>query len=149
MLSPDFKELLILFNGKSVRYLLVGGYSLAVHGVPRYTGDMDLWLERTEDNSRKVLQALEEFGLGSLGLGIEDFLQTDQVIQLGYPPLRIDLLTGIDGLEFPAAWEKRISVSMEGLEIPVISLEDLIRNKEASGRQQDLADLERLRNLRS
>jgi len=145
MLNPDFKELLRLFNDHSVEYLVVGGYALSAHGHPRYTGDIDLWIGADLGNSRRVMTALRDFGFGALGLKEEDFQRPQQVIQLGYPPARIDLMTDIDGVAFAECWPRRVEISMGDLKIPVLSREDLMTNKAATGRLQDLADLEKLR----
>jgi hypothetical protein len=141
MLNPDFKELLRLFNANRIEYLLVGGYAMAAHGYPRYTGDIDLWVWSTRENSVKIIKALREFGFGELGLTEEDFLKPQQVIQLGSPPTRIDLLTDIDGVTFSGCWPGRLIVDLGGIPVPVIGKPDLIRNKESSNRMQDRADL--------
>ena len=145
MLSRDFKEFAELLNANGVEYLVVGGYALAVHGQPRYTGDLDLWLRVTPGNVERVLRALADFRFGSVGLSAADFMQPEAVIQLGYPPGRIDLLTHVDGVDFDACFAKRIEVSVVGVVLPVIGLEDFKSNKRASGRAKDLADLEALR----
>jgi predicted nucleotidyltransferase len=145
MLSPDFKDLLRLFNDQKVEYLVVGGYAMAAHGHPRYTGDIDLWILAAAENAARIMTALRQFGFGASGLVESDFQKPEQVIQLGYPPVRIDLMTDIDGLTFADCWPRRIVVDIDGLSIPAIGLADLIRNKEASGRLQDLADLEKLK----
>lgn len=147
MLNPDFKELLQCFNDAEVEYLLVGGYALAAHGVPRYTGDIDLWVRISAKNAQRILRALDTFGLGPLNLSSEDFLAENQVVQLGYPPVRIDLLTTLDGLDFDQAKTSAGFLQAEGVNIPLLSRDDLIRNKKASGRLQDLADVERLEAL--
>jgi hypothetical protein len=144
MLNKDFKEFVELLNSTSVEYLLVGGYALAAHGHPRYTGDIDIWINPTTLNVRRLLQVLHAFGFGSLGLTESDFMQPEAVIQLGYPPARIDLLTAIDGVQFEDCYPRRISMQAGGVELPVISLEDFRANKLASGRVKDLADLESL-----
>jgi hypothetical protein len=144
MLNRDFKELLELFNAREINYLIVGGYALAVHGVPRYTGDLDLWVWLADSNARKILAALQDFGLGSLGLTIEDFTTSNRVIQIGYPPVRVDIMTSIDAVTFDEAWKSRIIVAMDGLDVPIISRQHLIANKQSTGRFQDLADLEKL-----
>ena len=100
MLNPDFKEFIALLNANDVHYLVVGGYAVALHGYPRYTKDLDIWIERSAENADRIVKALQEFGFGSLGLKADDFLVTDQIIQLGYPPRRIDLLTALPGVEF-------------------------------------------------
>ena len=145
MLSRDFKEFAELLNANGVEYLVVGGYALAAHGQPRYTGDLDVWLRVTPDNIERVLSALDTFGFGSVGLSAADFMQPDAVIQLGYPPGRIDLLASADGVTFEACHARRIEVVVAGVSLPVIGLDDFKANKRASGRAKDLADLEALR----
>lgn len=143
MLNPDFKEFAELLNAHRVEYLVVGGYALAAHGHPRYTGDIDFWLARNSDNIERLLAALREFGFGSLALKTEDFAP-DAVIQLGQPPRRIDLLMGIDGVDFDACYERRDVITIDGLALNFIGLDDFKANKRASGRLKDLADLEAL-----
>jgi hypothetical protein len=145
MLNPDFKELLRLFNARNIEYLVVGGYAMAAHGYPRYTGDIDLWVWSTRNNAEKILDALGEFGFGEVGLKEEDFQKPQQIIQLGFPPARIDLLTDIDGVTFTDCWPQKLVLDLDGVLVPVIGKSDLIRNKEASNRLQDRADLEKLR----
>lgn len=144
MLNRDFKEFVELLNSTGVEYLVVGGYALAAHGHPRYTGDLDIWIDPLPDNVARLLQALSAFGFGSLGLVEADFLQPEAVIQLGYPPARIDLLTAIDGVRFADCYPRRVVLALAGLELPVIDLESFKANKRASGRAKDLADLESL-----
>lgn len=144
MLNKDFKEFAELLNSTGVEYLIVGGYALAAHGHPRYTGDLDIWLRREAGNVDKLLRVLDSFGFGSLGLTAADFLRPDTVVQLGYPPARIDLLTGIDGVEFEKCYARRVSVLSDGISIPFIGLDDFRTNKSAAGRAKDLADLESL-----
>jgi hypothetical protein len=144
MLSKDFKEFVELLNANAVEYLIVGGYALAVHGQPRYTGDLDLWLGPGRANVDRVLDCLGRFGFGSLGLAAADFEQPDAVIQLGYPPVRIDLLTTIDGVTFADCYPRRQMVTVAGLPLPILSLDDFKANKRASGRPKDLADLHSL-----
>ena len=144
MLNSDFLDFLTLLNQHQVHYLIVGGYAVAVHGHPRYTKDLDVWVEVSPENAEKLIRALQDFGFGSLGLTEADFLSSDRVVQLGYPPNRIDLLTSIDGVEFGMCYHDRLSVEMQGLMLSFIDLENLRRNKRASGRFQDLADLENL-----
>lgn len=109
-LDPDFREFVESFNDHDVRYLVVGGYALAAHGLPRATGDFDAWVWVGGDNAQRVVEALTAFGFGSLGLAITDFDRADSVIELGYPPYRIDILTSIDGVEFDDAWSRRLSI---------------------------------------
>jgi predicted nucleotidyltransferase len=132
-----------LLDAKGVEYLLVGGYALAAHGHPRYTGDIDFWVQSTEPNLLRLLDALRDFGFGSLGLAVSDFA-ADTVVQLGQPPRRIDLLTGIDGVSFDACWSRREQVTVDGVRLNIIGLEDFKANKRASGRAKDLADLQSL-----
>lgn len=144
MLNRDFKEFIKSLNDKSVRHLVVGGYAVALHGHPRYTKDLDVWVELSRDNAAKIIQALEQFGFGGLDLKEEDFLQADQVVQLGQPPNRIDLLLSLSGVEFSDCFARHTEVVIDGLTVRIIGLEDLKRNKRASGRLQDLADVENL-----
>jgi hypothetical protein len=144
MLSKDFKEFVELLNSNAVEYLIVGGYALAVHGQPRYTGDLDIWLGTDMENIERLLKALSQFGFGSLGLKASDFQEPGAMIQLGYPPVRIDLLTSIDGVAFTDAYARRQVVTIAGLQLPILSLDDFKANKRASGRPKDIADLESL-----
>lgn len=144
MLNQDFKEFIQSLNDKRVRYLVVGGYAVALHGHPRYTKDIDIWIEMSLENAGKIISALEQFGFTSLGLQEADFLTPGQVIQLGQPPNRIDLLCSASGVDFAACYESRVTVEIEGVHVNFISLEDLRKNKAVSGRYQDLADLENL-----
>ncbi|NBC18541.1 MAG: hypothetical protein GVY18_14640 [Bacteroidetes bacterium] len=143
-IAPDFREFAACLNAREVRYLIVGGYAVAFHGHPRYTKDLDVWIERTPENVRKLLRALDDFGFGSVGLGADDFLEPDQIIQLGYPPLRIDLLTSLDGVTFEVCYKNRQTLDVDEVRLFFIGLECLRSNKRASGRHQDLADLENL-----
>ena len=144
MLSKDFKEFIELLNGHKVRYLVVGGYAVAFHGYPRYTKDLDVWIDLSPENADNVINALEEFGFGSLGLKPEDFLESDKIIQLGYPPNRIDILTTLKEMKFEDCYKARVEVDIQGLKINFIDLENLKHNKRATGRPQDLADAENL-----
>ncbi len=145
MLNQDFKEFIQFLNANSVRYLVVGGYAVAVHGHPRYTKDIDIWIEMSSENANNLLKALEQFGFGSLGLNSQDFLTPEQIIQLGYPPNRIDLLTTIDGVDFADCYPSRLEIIVNGITVNFIDLNNLRKNKKASGRFQDLADLENLK----
>jgi hypothetical protein len=144
MLNKDFKEFVELLNSTGVEYLLVGGYALAAHGHPRYTGDIDIWINPTSPNVSRLLEALGRFGFGSLGLTEADFMQPQAVIQLGYPPARIDLLTAIDGVAFDECYRRKVSMRVDGVDLSVIHLVDFRANKLAAGRAKDLADLEEL-----
>jgi hypothetical protein len=145
MLNQDFREFIKLLNESNVRYLVVGGYAVAFHGHPRYTKDLDVWIELSPDNADKLLEALVKFGFGSLGLKREDFLERDQIIQLGYPPNRIDILTTLKDLDFEDCYEVKVEVVIQGLHIDFIDMENLKKNKQATGRTQDLADAENLK----
>jgi hypothetical protein len=144
MLNQDFREFIQSLNDNRVRYLVVGGYAVALHGYPRYTKDMDVWLEMSAENAVRVVKALEQFGFGSLGLQESDFLEPEQVIQLGYAPVRIGLMTSAPGVEFGGCYASRVEVEIEGVVVNFIDLENLKKNKRASGRLQDLADVENL-----
>ncbi len=145
MMPKDLKELLLAFNEQGVRYVIVGGYAFGVHAEPRATKDLDIFISADEENSKAVFRALAEYGAPLSGLSPQDF--TDgSAFQIGLPPARVDLLQQIDGVTFDEAWKNRIQGVIEG-EIPaaVISRDDLIRNKVASGREQDLLDVKNLR----
>ena len=143
-LNPDFKEFLQSLNENDVRYLVVGGYAVAFHGHPRYTKDIDIWIDLEEQNARKVVKALVDFGFSSLNLTPADFLEPDNVIQLGYPPRRIDLLIGLEGAAFEESYLARLEEEIEGIRVCFIDRENLARLKRAAGRPQDLADLDNL-----
>ncbi len=145
MLNRDFKEFIRSLNDNHVRYLVVGGYAVAFHGHPRYTKDIDIWIEMTQANVEKVIKSLAQFGFGSLGLKEEDFLIPDQTIQLGYPPSRIDLINTLSGVDFETCYSSRVQIEIEGTQVNFIDLENLKKNKQASGRLQDLADIESLK----
>jgi hypothetical protein len=144
MLNKDFREFIELLNENEVRYLVVGGYAVAFHGHPRYTKDLDVWIGLSPENANKILDALIKFGFGSLGLKSEDFLESDQIIQLGYPPNRIDILTALKDMNFEHCYKTRVEVEIRGLPINFIDIENLKKNKRATGRPQDLADVENL-----
>ena len=143
-LNQDFKEFIRSLNDNTVRYLVVGGYAVALHGYPRYTKNMDVWVEMATENASRVIEALNQFGFGSLDLKAADFMIPDQIIQLGYPPRRIDLLTTLPGVEFSECYASRITTDMDGVSVNFIDLENLRKNKKATGHHQDLADLEAL-----
>jgi hypothetical protein len=142
--QKDFKELLELLNGHKIEYMIVGAYALAYHGAPRFTGDIDIFVKPSIENAQRILFALADFGFGSLNLTIEDFHNPDSVVQLGVPPVRIDIITSITGV----TWEEADKGKVEGLygDIPVhfLGREQYIANKRATGRKKDLADLESL-----
>ncbi len=143
-LDKDFNEFVELFLEHNVRFLIVGGYALAAHGLPRATGDLDAWVWVNPQNAQNIMRALNAFGFQNLSLTESDFSKEDAIVQLGYPPFRIDILTSIDGVAFDQAWEKKVVVELNGMKVPFIGREDLIANKKAAGRPQDLADVSRL-----
>jgi hypothetical protein len=144
VLNQDFKEFIQSLNDNAVRYLLVGGYAVALHGYPRYTKDLDVWVESTTENAARIIKALQQFGFGSLGLKESDFTTPDQVIQLGYPPNRIDMLTSLSGVKFSECYASRVTEEIDEVPVIFIDLENLKKNKKATGRHQDLADIENL-----
>ena len=144
VLNQDFKEFIQLLNGNQVRYLVIDGYAVALHGYPRYTKDIDIWVEMSSENAHRLLQALAQFGFASLDLKPQDFMTPDRVIQLGYPPNRIDLLTTPDGIDFATCYAAKLEIEIDGVLVNFIDLANLRINKKASGRLQDLADLENL-----
>ena len=144
-LQKDIREFVELLLSRKVEFLLVGGYALAFHGAARFTEDIDFLVLVSPENAGKLADLIKDFGFGELGLSKEDFLDPDQVIQLGRAPHRIDLLTGISGVGWDEAWASRIEADFDGFLIPVIGKAALEANKHATGRPQDLADLARLR----
>ena len=143
-LQKDLREFLELLSALDVHFLIVGAFAVAYHGYPRYTGDIDLFVEKTTENAERILNAIQRFGFGDIGLTKDDFLRDDQVVQLGVAPNRVDLMTFLSGVGFEEAWASREQGDLDGLSVPFISREMLKRNKSASGRLQDLADLEYL-----
>lgn len=145
-MNEDFRDLLQALRGAGARFLVVGAHAMAVHGVPRATGDLDVWIDAGPENADRVMEALSRFGapLTAIGISRADFLREDQVIQIGLPPRRIDMLTSISGVCFDEAWEGRLIREIAGIEIPFLGREALVRNKHASGRAKDRADLEAL-----
>jgi hypothetical protein len=143
-LPQDFKEFLSLLNKHEVDYLLVGGYAVALHGYPRYTGDIDFWVDTSEENAQKIVTVLKEFGFDLPELSKEMFLDPNRMTRMGREPLKIEILNSISGLTFEEGKQGATSVEVEGIHIPLIGLRELRRNKKASGRSKDLADLENL-----
>lgn len=144
-LHQDIREFIGLCLSRKVEFVLIGGYALAFHGAPRFTEDIDLLVLVSPENAGKLHAVLTDFGFGDVGILRDDFLEPDQVIQLGRAPNRIDILTGISGITWREVWASRIQVNFDGLEIHVIGKAELMRNKQATGRPQDFADLARLR----
>lgn len=144
-LHQDFREFLKLLNETGVEYLVIGGYAVVMHGYVRATGDIDIWVNNTTRNAERIVAALERFGFESLKLQTKDFEKPDNVIQLGYPPYRIDLLTSIEGMRFDECYKKRKRVNVsKGLTVNVIDLENLKKSKRIAGRARDLDDLDNL-----
>jgi hypothetical protein len=144
VLNPDYRDMLSAFANAEVDYLVIGAYAMAAHGHPRATGDIDLWVRSTSTNANRVLEALSAFGAPLTEVDRNDFQTPDTVFQIGVSPRRIDILTTIEGVDFEEAWSERVAIEIEGLTVPVIGRKHLIANKRALGRQQDLADIERL-----
>jgi hypothetical protein len=140
--TKDFEELLGLLRRRGVRAVIVGAHALAHHAKPRYTKDIDILVDPNEDNARLLLEVLEEFGFEEAGIRLEDLTTPGMIIQLGYPPSRIDIMTSISGVTFDEVWDGRVEASILGQQFAVIGRQELIRNKRASGRTQDLVDLE-------
>lgn len=150
ILEKDFEDFVKLLNKYKVAYMIVGGYALALHGKPRHTGDLDIWIDVSEDNAAKLVTVLKEFGMETLGLEKEDFLKPGFMSQIGYPPLRIDILNGIDGVLFADAIKGMQIIHLEDdLVLNYIGLDDFLLNKQASGRKQDLADIREIKKLQS
>lgn len=143
-IQQDFKDLLELLNSRDVDYLIVGGYALAFHGCPRFTGDIDIYIKPTRENAERVLSALGAFGFGGIGIGLDDLCTPEKVIQLGVPPVRIDLLTSISGVSVDQAFSDAVVGEYGDVQVYFLSRECLVTNKKASGRSKDLADLEAL-----
>jgi len=140
----DFRELLACFNDHGVEYIVVGGYALAFHGAPRYTGDLDLFVNATAANADRVLAALAAFGFGDVGLGPADFTRPDNVVQLGVPPVRIDLVTSLSGVTWAEAEAGAEAATYGDVPVRFIGRKAFVATKRATGRQKDLADLEAL-----
>lgn len=143
-IHKDLREFVELLNSLDVHFLIVGAFALAHHGYPRYTGDIDLFVEKSTENAKRILNALRQFGFVDIGLTEEDFVSKDRVVQLGVAPNRIDILTFLSGVNFEEAWSSREWGEIGGLKAPFISRDMLKQNKLACGRAQDLADLEHL-----
>jgi hypothetical protein len=143
-IQKDFKELLELLNAHKVEYLVVGGYALAFHGAPRFTGDIDIFIKPESENAKRILIALEEFGFGSMNLSESDFTSPKNVIQLGVPPVRVDIMTSLTGVSWQDAQADKVAGNYGDTLVYFISKKDFIANKMALGRKKDLADLEAL-----
>ncbi|MBU6158166.1 MAG: nucleotidyltransferase [Bacteroidetes bacterium] len=144
-IEGDFLDFVQICNKHSVKYLVVGGFAVSVHGYPRYTKDLDICIQMTLENAEKLLRVIDEFGFGSLNLTKDDFMSPNFITQLGYEPLRIDILNDIDGVSFDEAWENRKIVNYENVEVPFIGYNELLKVKLKAGRPQDIADVEKLK----
>lgn len=142
----DFRDVLVELLGTSARFLIVGAHALGVHGVPRATVDLDVWIDRSPENARRVWAALAAFGapLESLRISEADFTRPDTIVQFGLPPYRIDILTGVSGVSFDEAWGERVEAFFDDVRVPYIGRDAFVRTKRASGRKKDLGDLESL-----
>ena len=143
-LPQDFKDFLKLLNSAGVEYLLIGGYAVGFHGYPRATADMDIWIAVAPETAERVTEVLHKFGFGQHEITPQIFMQPGKIMRMGLPPVRIEILTGIDGAEFQDCFARKIVADADGTPVNIISLDDLKRNKKASGRHKDLDDLEHL-----
>lgn len=143
-LPPDFKDFLRLLNSHGVEYLVIGGYAVGFHGYPRATGDLDIWVGINPKTAHQLVDVLKEFGFDVPQLAPDLFLKEGRVVRMGVPPVRLELLTAIDGVDFAACYASRLSADLDGVPANLINLRDLRTNKKASGRYKDLEDLEQL-----
>ena len=143
-LPLDFKEFLKLLNEKQLKYLLIGGYAVGYHGYPRATGDMDVWIAIHPENAQKMVSVLKDFGFDHPELNSGLFLQENKIIRMGHPPMRLEISTGISGVEFEECFSSRVVDMLDDVEVNIIDLPHLKANKKAAGRLKDLADLENL-----
>lgn len=144
LLTDDFREFLKSLNANHVEYLLVGGYAVGLHGYPRATIDLDVWVRPEQANARSVIAALREFGFETTRLAEELFIKPESIVRFGLPPFRIEIMTAIDGVQFDPCHRRAVTFDVDGVSVPVISLADLRINKRAAGRHKDLNDLENL-----
>ena len=142
----DFREFLQLLNSKKIEYLVIGGYAVGYHGYPRATGDMDIWIARNEKNALKIIEALKKFGFDLPELEKELFLKKNKVIRMGIPPMRLEILTSIDGVCFETCFKNRIIADFGSFKVNFISKDDLLINKRESGQPKDLLDYDILKN---
>jgi len=142
VLNRDYHDMLSMFGDEGVEYLVVGAYALAAHGLPRATGDIDLWIRATPDNAERVWKALGRFGAPLAGLSAADFTAAETVFQIGVAPRRVEILTSIEAVSFDEAWPARDEVEIEGLRVPILSRSHLVTNKKALGRPKDLGDID-------
>lgn len=145
ILPQDFRDFLKLLNSKKIEYLLIGGYAVGYYGYPRATADMDIWIAISKKNAKKIVEAIKDFGMNTPELNESIFLEPGKIIRMGYPPIRIEVLTEISGVNFKQCYDRRKETKIDGIKLKIISFEDLLKNKKASGRYKDLNDLENLR----
>jgi predicted nucleotidyltransferase len=148
-IEKDFKEFLELLNRKKVKYLIVGGFAFSFHGEPRYTKDIDFFVENSSENALKIVSAVNDFWERDSGLNVSDLEKKDMIIQMGYPPIRIDIITSIEAVDFAEAWEKKVIADYGSIPAFFISLDDLIRNKRACGRERDILDVKYLERMKA
>ncbi len=146
-LNQDFLEFIGFLEEERVEYLVIGGYAVGLHGFPRYTGDIDFFIEISDDNAAKILRVFEKFGFGDIGITQNDFLKEDHVVEIGREPRKIQVLTGIDGVSFKDCAERKVELLLSDVAVKFIGKEDLMKNKAASGRPKDRIDLEELEKL--
>ncbi len=148
MFNRHFQEFIELLEAKHVEYLIVGGYAVGIHGFPRYTGDLDVFVGVSERNAAQLLEVFAEFGFGEIGLKKEDFMESETVVEIGREPMKIQVLTGIDGVSFSECFRNAKTFQIGDQAVPFISCRDLLRNKAASPRAKDKIDLEELKRLK-
>jgi len=144
ILNPDFKDFVKLLTENKVEYLIVGGYAVGIHGYPRYTGDLDIWINDTTENARLVLKCVEDFGFASYNLAVSDFTKPGNIIQLGYPPVRIDIINQADGVNFDECYKNKKDVTADDITLYFIGYDDLLKNKKTTSRPRDIDDIENL-----
>ncbi len=143
-LPPDFKDFLRLLNANKVEYLLIGGYAVGYHGYPRATIDLDIWIAINSENASRIIKTIHDFGFDNPEITENLFLDKDKIVRMGHPPLRIEIMTGISGVEFKACYDDKIIMKIEDVDVNLISLKHLKENKKAANRHKDLDDLEHL-----
>ena len=144
ILNLDFKDFVRLLTENKVEYLIVGGYAVGVHGYPRYTGDLDIWINSTTENAKSVLKCVEDFGFASYRLSVSDFTKPGNIIQLGYPPVRIDIINLVDGVNFAECYKNKKDVTADDITLYFIGYDDLLKNKKKTSRPRDIDDIENL-----
>lgn len=141
MLNPDFRDMLLCLTEEKVEFLIVDAYALAAHGLPRATSDIDILVKRDSEHAGCIMLAVAKFGAPTLHISEQDFMSPDMVVQFGVEPCRIDLLTGISGVEFADAWQNKVTIEVDGIELYILSKADLLKNKSATNREKDKGDI--------